>query len=317
MKVLITGASGLLGRSLLRHLNEKSGYNCTGTALNRAEPPLRKLNLLNDDEIKQLMDEILPDIVVHCAAERFPDRASEDPARTIALNVGSSLCLAKECARIGARLIYISTEYVFDGGLKSGIKPPYLPDSQTMPLNLYGESKLGGEEAVLSVSDAKAIVVRIPVLYAYDCKDLGESASLVMAKTLLSKSPTTVDNWGERFPTLVDDISEILGLVIDATMRVDVDDHPISCARRLHISSSEQCTKYELVKIMADVLGVDGSHIQPDSNQPAGAPRPKNTQLDCTETWKLLGIDPYEFTPIRDGMEKALAPFTELLNEIR
>lgn len=314
MKILITGASGLLGRSLLKHLQGISGYECTGTALNRAEPPLWKLNLLNNDDIAQLMDEISPEVVVHCAAERFPDRASADPERTLALNVDSSKCLAKECARVGARLLYISTDYVFDGGVKSGILPPYLPDMQTMPINLYGESKLAGEEAVLSIPAAKAVVVRIPVLYAYDCQDLGESASLVIAKSLLSKSSTTVDNWGKRFPTPVDDVSEILRLVVDAMMHID---NPISGVR-LHVSSSEQCTKYELVRIMAEIIGLDASHIQPDSNPPAGALRPQNTQLNCTETWKVLGMEhPYKFTPLRDGMEKALGPFMEQFDALK
>eukprot|EP00551_Chaetoceros_affinis_P005392 CAMPEP_0203664988 /NCGR_PEP_ID=MMETSP0090-20130426/2294_1 /ASSEMBLY_ACC=CAM_ASM_001088 /TAXON_ID=426623 /ORGANISM="Chaetoceros affinis, Strain CCMP159" /LENGTH=354 /DNA_ID=CAMNT_0050528417 /DNA_START=102 /DNA_END=1166 /DNA_ORIENTATION=+ len=352
MKVLITGASGLLGRSLLRHLNDKNNtcssgttssdekckythedeyeYECVGTALNRAKPPLQKLNLLNNDEVAKLMDNVHPDIVVHCAAERFPDRASANPQRTLALNVDSSLCLAKECARVGAKLIYISTEYVFDGGLKSGQYPPYLPDAQPMPVNLYGESKLGGEKAVLSVAGASAVVVRIPVLYAYDCHDLGESASLVMAKSLLckSKSPTTVDHWGERFPTLVDDISEILRLIMDAMMR---ENNPIGAGgagtdadandgriRRIHISSTEQCTKYELVQIMAEIVGVDASHVRPNPNQPSGAPRPKNTQLDCTETWKVLGMEePYKFTSLRDGMKKALDPFMELFHGVK
>merc|ERR1712038_1995772 len=118
---------------------------------------------------------------------------------------------------------------------------------------------------------------------------LAESASLVIAKTLLSKVPTTVDNWGVRFPTLVDDISTILKLIIDATMRPK---DPINGVR-LHVSSPEKCTKYELAKIMAEIVGVDGSHIHPNSNPPSGAQRPQNTQLDCEETWKALEIPPF------------------------
>ena len=309
MKVLITGATGMLGRSLYRYLNDTVGYECIGTGFSRAQPPIKKLDLLNPDEISQFLDESKPDVVVHCAAERFPDRAAADPKRTLALNVDSCLCLAKKCAQIGARLVYISTDYVFDGGVKSGVRPPYQIDAKTMPINLYGESKLAGEEAVLSIKDANAVAVRVPVLYANDCYDLAESATLVIAKSLLSKSSaTTVDNWGVRFPTLVDDVSVVLGHIIEATQRPN---NPIGNIR-LHVSSSERCTKYELAKMMAKITGADASHIQPDSNPPSGAPRPQNTQLNCEKTWEVLGIAPFKFIPLHDGLQGALAPFMDM-----
>jgi dTDP-4-dehydrorhamnose reductase len=305
MKILITGATGMLGRSVLRHLNEIGEYECVGTGFSRSQPPLRKVDLLNKEEVTNLIHDVQPRVIVHCAAERFPDRASQDPKRTLALNVDSTLHLAQECARIGAVMIYISTDYVFDGGVKSLVFPPYLPDSKTNPINLYGESKLSGEEAVLSVPAAKAVIVRVPVLYATDCYDLSESATLVIAKSLLSKSPTAIDNWGVRFPTLVDDVSIVLKSIIDATQRSN---NPIENVQ-LHVSSSERCTKYELAKLMADLTHTDASHIKPNSDPPNGAPRPQNTQLDCDETWKLLEIQPYQFVSLREGIKSALVPF--------
>lgn len=302
----------MLGRSLLRHLNETNPgyYECTGTGLTRVAqtPAMKKLDLLNPDAISQIFREIKPNVVVHCAAERFPDRASADPDRTFALNVDSTLHLAKECANVGARMIYISTDYVFDGGVNSAVEPPYMSNSKTMPINIYGESKLAGEEAVSSIPDARAVIVRVPVLYATDCYDLSESAALVVATALLSNSPATkIDHWGVRFPTLVDDVSSVLRLIIDATQRPN---HPLERVR-LHISSPEQCTKYELVKLMAEITGSDVSHIEPDPDAPAGAPRPRNTQLNCDETWKALEIIPHKFIPLREGMRRALAPFMD------
>lgn len=316
LKVLVTGATGMLGRSLVRHLNKHDTlYTTTGTGFNRANkaPNMKKLDLLNLQQIQTIMDEIKPNVVVHCAAERFPDRASADPERTQALNVDSTLNLARECARIGATIIYISTDYVFDGGIHSGIKPPYPTDAKTAPINIYGESKLAGEQAVLSIPDSKPIIVRIPVLYALDCEDLSESASLVVAKGLLStESSASVDNWGIRFPTLVDDVSSILRLIINATQNQQ---SPLcKGGMKLHVSSSEQCTKYELTKLMAKIVNVDGSHIQPNSNPPSGAPRPQNTQLDCSATWEVLGISPYQFVPLDDGIRRALEPFMNLFH---
>ncbi len=325
LKILITGATGMLGRSILRYLTQpvyESKYEVTGTGFHRIKTNARnmkKLNLLHPNEITSIIDEIKPNIVIHCAAERFPDRAAADPERTRVLNVDSTLNLAKECCRsdINAVIIYISTDYVFDGGIKSNKKPPYATDDVTMPINIYGETKLAGEKAVLSVENVKSIIVRVPVLYAMDCEELSESASLVVAKSLLSSNKntapsTTVDNWGIRYPTLVDDVSVILQKIIDATQ---IPSNPLSKGDgiKLHISSDEQCTKYQLMQLMAKIVKVDvATSIQPNNNPPSGAPRPKNTHLDCSKTWEVLGMkEPYKFVKLEDGFRDALLPFMD------
>ena len=151
IRVVVTGASGMLGRSLCRLLTaaaNASSYEVTGLGYTRAKPPMRKLDLLDAAAVGALLDEVQPHVVVHAAAERDPDRAARDPARVQSLNVDVCARLASECARLNATLIYISTDYVFDGGIQSGISPPYRPDAPTAPLNLYGRSKLAGEQAV-------------------------------------------------------------------------------------------------------------------------------------------------------------------------
>eukprot|EP01083_Nonionella_stella_P012357 35072_1 len=310
IKVLITGATGMLGRSLMRHLNDLRGYECIGVGYSRAEPPLKKLDLLNRTETSQLIDDVKPDIVVHCAAERSPGKAASDPERTKALNVNTSLFLAEECARVNAKLIYMSTDYVFDGGVKSGVKSPYFPDSQTMPLSFYGETKLAGEEAVLSISGANAIVVRVPILYAMDCECLAESASLIVAKSLLDKDTpfNEIDDWQIRYFTSVDDVSAILRYAIDASQRPK---NPIG-GIVLHVSPTEPHTKFELVQMMMDITGADGSHLTSNPNPPDdGLERPQKTELNCDETWKVLKMEPYKFIPLYDGVKKALIPFKD------
>lgn len=302
----MTGATGMLGRSVLKHLNASGNYECLGIGFNRVEPPLRKVNLLNANEITTLFDDVKPNVVVHCAAVRRPDEAAKDPDRTQALNVGTSLQLAKECARVGAVILYISTDYVFDGGIKTGIEPPYSPDSKTMPVNLYGRTKLAGEDAIRSVPAARGVIIRVPILYATDCYDLGESAMLLVAQALLSKGPIKVDNWAMRFPTLVDDVSCVLKFVIDATQRTI---NPIGNTI-LHVASPEGATKYEIVKIMAKVVGVDSSHIEANNTPDPGAePRPRDTQLDCKKTWEELNLAQHKFVSIEKGMALALSKF--------
>lgn len=316
VNLIITGATGMLGRSLMRQLSGNDGYKCIGTGFSRAEPPLKTLDLLNPTLVSQFMNDVKPNVVVHCAAERRPDVAANNPDKTRALNVESTKLLAEECARIGATLIYISTDYVFDGGVKSGVKCPYFPDSKTHPLSLYGETKLAAEEAVLSTPNIKAAIVRVPILYAMDCKDLAESAALLVAKSLLSKDTpyNKIDNWATRYFTSVDDVSAVLEKIIDASQRPK---NPFNGGVRLHVSSPYPNTKYDLVKMMMKITGVDGSHLSADSDAPLGVERPQNTELNCDETWKVLGMEPFQFTPLYEGIEKALIPFKDSFEEVK
>lgn len=309
----------MLGRSILKLLTSNKNrdkYTCVGTGLSRAEPPLVKLDLLDPSSIIKLMQSFKPNVVIHCAAERRPDRAAENPVLTKALNVTSTKILAEQCQRIEATMIYISTDYVFDGGIYTNVEPPYTPNSETRPVNEYGNSKLEGErEAEANCNNT--IILRVPVLYATDCHDLSESASLVVAQALLTPSNagnntrTTIkmDAWGLRFPTLVDDVASIVQLLLDA--KDDLQGQSKTKSRRMcfHVSSPESCTKYELVQLMGEIMNIDASHVQADSEPPEGAVRPKNTQLDCSGTWEALGIQPFKFVPLRQGMAKALEHF--------
>lgn len=372
VRILITGASGMLGRSILRHFNETTDYQCLGTGLSRAssiyDPSnnnnntnnLVKLDLLDKTAIQHIMTNFQPHLVIHCAAERRPDKAAENPTRTKKLNVDSTAILAKECAQlkfssgpVGCRMIYISTDYVFDGGIKTGAFPPYQVDAPTVPVNDYGVSKLEGEKAVLDVKlDAKLdadvggfkssswspFIVRVPVLYALDCENPEESASLTVANALKvnknknkteESSKVKIDNWGVRFPTLVDDVAKVIRMIVDHSLSLSSssgssDDGNASGGQIFHVSSPQRCTKYELVKLMGEILNIDTSRIEPDSEPPSGAARPQNTQLDCSQTWAFLnqgkGQDDqcqgsFQFTPLREGMEQALAPFKSMLTD--
>lgn len=367
VRILITGASGMLGRSILRHFNETTDYQCLGTGLSRAsstygpsnnnnnKDALVKLDLLDETAIQHIMTKFQPHLVIHCAAERRPDKAAENPTRTKKLNVDSTAILAKECAQlklssssghgpVGCRMIYISTDYVFDGGIKTGAFPPYQVDAQTGPVNDYGVSKLEGEKAVLDVKlDAKLapFIVRVPVLYALDCENPEESASLTVANALKVKKGKTeksskikIDNWGVRFPTLVDDVAKVIRMIVDHSLSLSSgssDDGKTSASgggQIFHVSSPQRCTKYELVKLMGEILNIDTSRIEPDSEPPSGAARPQNTQLDCSQTWAFLNQGKgqgqgqgdqckgsFQFTPLREGMELALAPFKSMLTD--
>jgi len=151
MRVLLTGASGLLGRAFVREFTKSS--DLYATAFSRSAPPLCRLDLRDKEKVNAIIQDFKPQLIIHSAAERHPDICENDHAATDALNVTSVKFLADAAKAIGATLIYISTDYVFDG-----TTPPYEVDASANPLNYYGKSKLAGENAALKSAERGSVL---------------------------------------------------------------------------------------------------------------------------------------------------------------
>ena len=165
-RVLITGASGLLGRAILKEFSKENKWEVLGLAYSRSTGSLKKVNLLDFEETKRVIREFRPHILIHSAAERRPDVVENDEDTCLKMNVGVTKTLASTINELNTDLevpehfmLYISTDYVFDG--KS---PPYQPSDEPNPLNKYGKSKLAGEKA-MEICHANGGILRVPVLY--------------------------------------------------------------------------------------------------------------------------------------------------------
>jgi S-adenosylmethionine synthetase len=348
-KILITGASGMLGRALHRQLLGTNYYNVKGLGFSRnfVQPPrglphrplyrvnLHKLDLLDHEATSAFLQEYSPDIIVHCAAERFPDAFEHSLEASFDLNVNSTRHLSNECVRLakeyesasrkGPFLIYISTSYVFDGGVTSNVYPPYKPDSKAMPINNYGNSKWLGECAVRDIlnkdeSNGRGVIVRVPLLYGEDCADLNESPALEMMKVHLpsrdgfAPERQKIDDWALRFPTSVEDVSKVLKLMIEELVK-DPSETKMH-AGTYHVASPHGCTKFELLQLQSKLLGIPKGLLEKrvvgnkEGPPASSAPRPQCTQLDCFDTWAALSHE-YEFSSLEDGMKRALHGFPE------
>lgn len=292
-KILVTGASGLLGRAVMRHLAQFTDHHVTGLAYTRSGPGIRRADLTDPHAIDALFAELQTDIVVHCAAERRPDVSEKDPAATTRLNVETTRQLAEACQRSNSWLVYLSTDYVFDGR-----QPPYQPSDSPHPLNHYGVTKLAGETAVRETLPA-ALVLRVPVLFG-QIETLDESAVTTIAKSVISNQQQTLDHWAVRYPTSTDDVAAVIAQCIARKAA-----YP-DFGGTYHWSGNEAFTKYEMAKIIAQAWQRDASHLSPDSREPAGAPRPRNCQL-ATDALEQLGIG--SRTPFRAAIAAAIAPF--------
>ena len=170
MKVLVTGTSGQLGFDVMKELARR-GYNGVGAdrADSEAEFEHVVLDITDKEAVARVVAEVKPDAVVHCAAWTNVD-AAEDPANLAAVravNVDGTENLAKACRENGAKMVYISTDYVFDG---SGERPWEPDDKNYAPINVYGQSKLDGELKVAENLE-KYFIVRIAWVFGRNGKN--------------------------------------------------------------------------------------------------------------------------------------------------
>nr|XP_012316512.1 methionine adenosyltransferase 2 subunit beta isoform X1 [Aotus nancymaae] len=293
-RVLVTGATGLLGRAVHKEF-QQNNWHAVGCGFRRARPKFEQLNLLDSNAVHHIIHDFQPHVIVHCAAERRPDVVENQPDAASQLNVDASGNLAKEAAAVGAFLIYISSDYVFDG-----TNPPYREEDIPAPLNLYGKTKLDGEKAVLE-NNLGAAVLRIPILYG-EVEKLDESAVTVMFdKVQFSNKSANMDHWQQRFPTHVRDVATVCRQLAEKRM-LDP-----SIKGTFHWSGNEQMTKYEMACAIADAFNLPSSHLRPITDSPVlGAQRPRNAQLDCSKL-ETLGIG--QRTPFRIGIKESLWPF--------
>ena len=175
-RVLITGASGLLGRAIFKQFCNSDKWEVLGLAHSRATGALKKVNLLDFEETERVVKEFKPHVLIHSAAERRPDIVENDEETSMKLNVEATKALVSTINELNSGLeipghfmLYISTDYVFDG-----TNPPYKPLDQPNPLNKYGKSKLAGEQ-VMKMYPADGGILRVPILYG-NVEYLKESA---------------------------------------------------------------------------------------------------------------------------------------------
>ena len=290
---MITGASGILGRAVHQEF-KKYPYEIQAISNSRPNDERISLDLCKPKALDEALNDLHPNVIIHCAAERRPDVAEKDPDGSWHLNVKVPEQLAKWAKENGTWLIYISTDYVFWGD-----QAPYQVDAVTKPINLYGESKLAGEKAVLGQS-ADFAVLRVPVLYTTSPEYLSEDPVSLVAENILNKGLGKHDHWSRRFPTNVADVA----IVLEKLVRFYYDHHDMSGI--WHYSGNERYTKYEMALLMGEILDLDTSEYVPDDQPPQGAPRPYDCKLDPQRLEKYFVLPQSIF---KEQMTELLNPY--------
>ncbi len=264
---LVTGAGGMLGTDLVAALTA-SGEAVTG--LDRAG-----LDVTDAAAVTDAVARARPTVVVNCAAWTAVDDAEATEEQALAVNCGGPANLAAACARTGARLVQVSTDYVFAGDAGR----PYAEDDVPAPRTAYGRTKLAGERAVLGALPEAGYVVRTAWLYG------AHGPSFVRTMIRLAEQRPAVDVVDDQHgqPTWTADVAGQIIALVQAAAAPGI----------YHATSGGQTTWFGLAREVFGLLGADQARVRPvpTSAMPRPAPRPAYSVLGHG-AWAGPGIPP-------------------------
>jgi dTDP-4-dehydrorhamnose reductase len=285
MKILVTGANGLLGQKLSLLLDSDPSVELIATARGKVSIHLSRgtfatLDVTKQDQVDQVICSFKPDVVVHTAAMTQVDQCETEKETCWLNNVTAVEYVVKACEKAGSHLIHVSTDFIFNG-THGPLDETALPD----PVSYYGESKLAGEKAVQE-SKLKWAILRTVLVYGIT-NDMSRSNIVLWVKKSLEegKSINVVnDQW--RTPTLAEDLA--MGCVLAAKKKA---------TGIYNVSGEEMMTPYDIAMRTAKFFNLDSSLIKvTDSTrftQPAK--RPPKTGFIIEKAKRELGYKPHSF----------------------
>lgn len=252
MKVLVTGYTGQLGYDVVKELQNRN-IECIGTTR-------QDFSLTDTEEMKSFIKKYKPDTVIHCAAYTAVDKAEDEPELCRAVNTEATKEIAEICKDIDAKMIYISTDYVFPGDGDSF----YEPEDEKAPQNVYGQTKLDGEKAVQEILD-KYFIVRISWVFGANGRNFIKTM-LNLAKTH-DKLTVVDDQTGS--PTYTVDLAKLL------CDMVQTDKYGV-----YHATNEGICSWYEFACEIFKQSGID-IKVEPVSSSAFStkAKRPHNSRM--------------------------------------
>lgn len=259
--ILLTGGNGQLGTELRHLLDEKK--------LEYVSTDAHDLDITDEAETMRYITELKPDLIYHCAAYTAVDKA-EDEGKELdeKINVDGTRNVANAAKAAGSTLVYISTDYVFDGKKKDGM---YAVDDQTNPLNEYGRTKLLGEQAVQEIMDDYYIIRTSWVFGIY-----GHNFIYTMQKLAETHDQLTVVNDQFGRPTWTRTLAEFMVYVIEEKAPFGV----------YHLSNENSCSWYEFAK---EILKDTNVNVLPVTSEeyPQKATRPQYSVMDLSKAEQL------------------------------
>ena len=284
-KLLIIGGSGLVGNTLIKYGVDEFEIFATYDKNELSDNNIKtfKIDLFeNSNIVIELITKINPDVVVHLAAHSSVDLCETNPKLAEKLHIEVTKDIAEICIKINSKLIYLSTDWVFEGELGKKYNENDIPN----PINYYGVTKLAAEKIILN-SSPNNTVLRTAVIYGYHKSSRFTNWILPYLSQNKIVDPYT-DQYGT--PTLVDDLAKAILKIIQSDVK------------GLYHACGKTClNRYEFALILADVFGFDKSLIKPVTKyeKKQNAPRPIST---CLDSYKLEHLLSFNFSDVESGV---------------
>lgn len=281
-RVAVVGANGMLGSDLVAALRIAAPTQgpVTVTAFTRAD-----FDVTDRDTACVRLDDF--DVIINCTAWNRVDDSETMEAEAFAVNADGPANLAEAARRVGARLVHLSSDYVFDGSARS----PIPEDAPLTPLSVYGRSKAAGEERALEANPGATAIVRTAWLYG----EHGSSFPRTMLRLAAERDTVTVvtDQVGQ--PTWTRDLAEQIIRLIDAGVPAGI----------YHGTNSGEASWYEFAREVFRLAGLDPDRVQPTDSTAfvRPAPRPAYSVLGH-EAWAGIGLTPMR--PWHDAIAEAM-----------
>ncbi|MFC2149960.1 dTDP-4-dehydrorhamnose reductase [Calditrichota bacterium] len=276
MKILITGANGLLGQKLQTVLTgEIYDLYCTDlqdSSVLQQDSPYYKLNLIDKSSTTDLIESLSPDIIIHTAAMTDVDGCELNKEDCWKINVGTTENIVNVAVKTESKLIFMSTDYIFDGEMG-----PYNEDALPSPISYYGRSKLAAENSIRG-SELEWCILRTIILYGTGVNIKSSFVSWLLSQLRQNKAVRIVnDQWGNT--TLVDD----LALAIDRIIILEK-------TGIFNAAGMGYMSRYEFAQEIAAYFELDGSLISAISTEQLGQPakRPLKSGLITTKAEREL-----------------------------
>lgn len=287
MKILITGANGLLGQKLVSLIAGKPDDTLIATARGEDRNPApagnyryREMDVTDAAQVMEVIGETQPDVVIHTAAMTNVDQCEEDKEGCWLMNVTAVEHLIQACQETGAFLVHLSTDFIFDGA-----DGPYREEDKAHPISYYGESKLAAEQRIMD-SPISWAIVRTVLVYGI-AHDMSRSNIILWVKKNLEEHKQIFvvnDQW--RTPTLAEDLAE--GCYLIASGKAE---------GVFNISGKDLLTPYEMALKTADFFDLDKSYITETDGSRFSQPakRPPRTGFILDKAYAVLGYQPHTF----------------------
>ena len=277
LRILVTGASGLLGHKIVA-LAQSKGHQVFGTYNEHAVEGthMRKIDLVDESAVQSLIAETGPDVVINTASLTNVDLCESDFENALTINGRMPGILAKACSQAGSLMVQVSTDYVFDGR-----RGNYNEDDTPNPINRYGSSKLEGERQV-TANSREYCIARTSAVYGW-----GRSYKHNFATWML-------DKWAksEEVKAATDQyVSPTLNTNL-ARMLVEVAERRIT--RTIHLSGSSRLSRYEFALMLAQKFHFDERLVVAETSDSLGwvAKRPRDSSLNVSKALQQLSNKP-------------------------